>query len=231
MLALRFRDIDWSRSLIMARGPTTKSGRTRLVPIGTKRLLAVLQWLRLDAEGRHKPDDAPVFSNGVGERVKNFRKAWVIAVLKAHGVSPKWRRKGGYRHLTQECLDAFQAINLHWHDLRHEYASRLVERGVPLAQVRDLLGHASIATTERYDNQTLEALQAATERLEDGKRFDPTTSRRTKFQESFKIEPQADPQPVEEWDANVLKDLAFKVGSGTGNRTPVPWLRTTYPNP
>jgi DNA-binding MarR family transcriptional regulator len=61
----------------------------------------------------------------------------------------------------------------HWHDLRHEYASRLVERGVPLAQVRDLLGHASILTTERYDNQRLEALQAAVERLEGGKTFDP----------------------------------------------------------
>jgi site-specific recombinase XerC len=43
----------------------------------------------------------------------------------------------------------------------HEYASRLIERGVPLAQVRDLLGRASITTTERYDNQMLEALQAA----------------------------------------------------------------------
>ena len=52
-------------------------------------------------------------------------------------------------------------VNLHWHDLRHEYASRLVEGLVPLAQVRDLLGHASILTTERYDNQRLEALQAA----------------------------------------------------------------------
>jgi hypothetical protein len=59
------------------------------------------------------------------------------------------------------------------HDLRHEYASRLVERGVPLAQLRDLLGHASILTTERYDNQRLEALQAAVERLEGGKTFDP----------------------------------------------------------
>jgi site-specific recombinase XerD len=49
---------------------------------------------------------------------------------------------------------------LHCHDLRHEYASRLVERGVPLAQVT-----ASILTTERYDNQRLEALQAAVERL------------------------------------------------------------------
>jgi site-specific recombinase XerD len=38
---------------------------------------------------------------------------------------------------------------------RHEYASRLGERGVPLAQVRDLLGYASIRTTERYDNQRM----------------------------------------------------------------------------
>jgi hypothetical protein len=39
--------------------------------------------------------------------------------------------------------------------------------------VRALLGHASILTTERYDNQRLEALQAAVERLEGGKTFDP----------------------------------------------------------
>jgi hypothetical protein len=55
-----------------------------------------------------------------------------------------------------------------------EYASRLVERNVPLAQVRDLLGHASIVTTERYDNQTLKNLQNAAARLEDGKTFDAT---------------------------------------------------------
>jgi site-specific recombinase XerD len=44
--------------------------------------------------------------------------------------------------------------DLCWHDLRHEYASRLAERGVPLSQSRDLLGHSSIVTTERYDNQS-----------------------------------------------------------------------------
>jgi hypothetical protein len=41
--------------------------------------------------------------------------------------------------------------------------------------VRDLLGHASITTTERYDNQKLENLQAAVARLERGEKFDPTT--------------------------------------------------------
>jgi hypothetical protein len=61
-------------------------------------------------------------------------------------------------------------------DFRHEYASRLVERGVPLAQVRDLLGHGSITTTERYDNQKLENLQVAAAKLECGMTFDAPQS-------------------------------------------------------
>ena len=65
----------------------------------------------------------------------------------------------------------FRRIDLRWHDLRHEYASRLVEHGVPLARVRDLLGHASFTTTERYDNQTMANLQIAAAKLERGLGF------------------------------------------------------------
>ena len=182
-LALRFADIDWKKRMITLRGATTKSRRTRVVPIGTARLLAVLEWLRLDSEGQHKADDVPVFSNEAGEPLKTFKKAWVVAVLKAHGVHPRWR-KGSYKDLTAECQQRFREINLHWHDLRHEYASRLVERGVPLAQVRDLLGHASILTTERYDNQRLEALQAAVARLEAGKTFEVRLKPDTTYEEA-----------------------------------------------
>jgi integrase len=174
MLALRLGDIDWNRRLIVLRGATTKSRRTRVVPIGTSRLLAVLEWQKLDSTGEEKKADALVFSNEVGESLKTFKKAWVVAVLKAHNADPHWR-KGQYKDLTTESQKRFREVNLHWHDLRHEYASRLVERGVPLAQVRDLLGHASILTTERYDNQRLEALQAAAARLEAGKAFDAVT--------------------------------------------------------
>jgi len=45
------------------------------------------------------------------------------------------------------------------------------KRGAALSQVRDLLGHASITTTERYDNQTFAALQTAAQRLESGRSF------------------------------------------------------------
>jgi Phage integrase family len=132
----------------------------------------VLEWLRLDADASTKADDALVFSDETGEPLGRFRTAWVTTVLKAHGIKPEWKSYN-WTALTPECLAEFRRVNLRWHDLRHEYASRLVEKNVPLAQVRDLLGHASIMTTERYDNQKLENLQAAAARLERGETFDP----------------------------------------------------------
>ncbi len=100
----------------------------------------------------------------------------------------------------------------------HEYASRLVEHGVPLAQVRDLLGHASITTTERYDNQTVANLKIAAAKLERGHTFAP--SARTKFQDSFKIaafDAGSDtPRAVPAIEANELGDL--NLGDWLGRR-------------
>ncbi len=87
-----------------------------------------------------------MFSNEVGEPVKSFRTAWEKALTRAK---------------IRDC---------HWHDLRHEYASRLAESGVPLVQVKELLGHASIVTTERYNTNKAESLHAAVQVLK------PTTN-------------------------------------------------------
>jgi site-specific recombinase XerD len=73
-------------------------------------------------------------------------------VLQAHGYNVARERLTG---LTTECRQILRRIDLHWHDLRHEYASRLVEKGARLSQVRDLLGHASITTTERMTTSDL----------------------------------------------------------------------------
>ncbi len=47
-------------------------------------------------------------------------------------------------------LDRAGLSRFRWHDLRHHFASRLVQNGVPLNTVRDPLGHASGAMSMRY---------------------------------------------------------------------------------
>ena len=53
-----------------------------------------------------------------------------------------------------------------WHPLRHTFASHLVMRGVPLAAVQKLLGHATIEMTMRYAHLSLSTLQQAVQVLE-----------------------------------------------------------------
>jgi integrase len=226
MLALRFGCIDFARGLITLRGETTKSRQTRFVPIATARLRAVFEWLQLDADGSTKPGDALVFSDEAGEPIGRFRTAWVTTVLKAHDIKPEWKAYG-WTALTPECKDHFRRINLHWHDLRHEYASRLVEKNVPLAQVRDLLGHASITTTERYDNQKLENLQAAAARLERGATFDPVpqdAGSLTICQDSVKssADDEADDHidRVRETDPNYQDDFDLEIWLGGRDSNP-----------
>lgn len=53
--------------------------------------------------------------------------------------------------------------DLHLHDLRHTFASRLVMRGVPILAVSKLLGHASLSMTMRYAHLAPDGLDAAVE--------------------------------------------------------------------
>lgn len=127
-----------ARTLILP-AAKTKTAATRVIPVG-QRLRAVLDMreaalrTRL-TEGLEAVDAARlarqiaaayVFGNELGERIASVKTAW--------------------RSLCQRV----GADDLHFHDLRREFACRLLESRAELHDVRDFLGHANITTTSRY---------------------------------------------------------------------------------
>ncbi len=145
-----------ARGEIFLPGQKTKTKKDRRIPISS-RLRAILEMRRHDAEGKEHAPDAYVFGNAAtGLQVRSFKRAWEMAVLRAHGVKPKriFRVKGGRKvwtaTLTPECRAELHRIDLHFHDLRHEAGSRWQDGGVTLTLIRDWLGHSNIAQTSTY---------------------------------------------------------------------------------
>jgi integrase len=53
-----------------------------------------------------------------------------------------------------------------WHTLRHTFASRLLDRGVDIMTVKELLGHSTVIVTMRYTHTNLDSKVAAVAKLE-----------------------------------------------------------------
>ncbi|MBI1933841.1 MAG: tyrosine-type recombinase/integrase [Ignavibacteriales bacterium] len=63
------------------------------------------------------------------------------------------------------CRRAGLSEDIHFHTLRHTFASKLVQRGVSLYVVKELMGHSSIKTTEIYSHLDMQTLREAVEKL------------------------------------------------------------------
>ena len=97
-----------------------------------------------------------MFGSPAGEFVANFKTAWESLQLLANGHHTK-RAKPGARVDRAK----LRQIDLHWHDLRHEGACRLLSDGVDIRTIQLMLGHADIKQTQRYLNITDEELRKA----------------------------------------------------------------------
>jgi site-specific recombinase XerD len=59
-------------------------------------------------------------------------------------------RLDNVRKFWASILTGAGITSFRWHDMRHDFASKLVMKGVPLNTVRELCGHANLNTTLRY---------------------------------------------------------------------------------
>ncbi len=146
LLSLQWRDVQCdasgrARTLVLRAGKT-KTGTLRVVPVG-QRLAAVLEMLRTDPEGEVLPPDAYVFGDEVGGPIASVKTTRRTACEKA-GV-----------------------VDLHFRDLRREFACRLLESRAELHDVRDFLGHTNLTTTSRYLRSTAMRLERALSLLEE----------------------------------------------------------------
>ena len=71
----------------------------------------------------------------------------------------------GFKTAWAALLERAKISKFRWHDLRHHFASRLVQAGVPLNTVRELLGHGSVAMTLRYAHLAPDEKREAVEKL------------------------------------------------------------------
>ena len=130
-LSARWSDIDTERRVLTIRANNSKSKRVRAVPLNDA-ALDVLSSLDTRGEFEH------VFVNRATKRpYTTIAKVW-----------DRLRRKAGIAHLRL-------------HDLRHGFASFLINDGRTLYEVQAILGHSSSKVTERYAHLSAKTLQEA----------------------------------------------------------------------
>jgi len=69
------------------------------------------------------------------------------------------------KRFKRACKAAGIDKSIHFHSLRHSFASNLAQKGVNLYTIKELLGHSSITTTEIYSHLNMDALKEAIETL------------------------------------------------------------------
>lgn len=131
LVGINFEDINRNDRLIRIRG---KGRKERIVPVGRKAIDAI------DAYSARKNDrdkGASVFTGPSGKR---------LTARTVQRILGNYRKKLG---LSQKASP---------HTLRHSFATHLLESGADLRAIQELLGHASLSTTQRYTHVNLDSL-------------------------------------------------------------------------
>jgi integrase len=139
-----------------------------------------LRWEDIDFEGRRitlradvaKPKDAKDQYIPMNETVYSTLSSWkqqCVDTTPSSLLFPSPKTNGK----LDDCGKAWNNLlikaniqNFRWHDMRHDFASQLVMKGIDLNTVRDLLGHADLKMTLRYAHLAPHVTQKAVETLD-----------------------------------------------------------------
>ncbi len=128
LVGTNLNDISYDDQTIRVTG---KGNKERLLPVGSKAIAAIKQWLtqRSDPPKASVVDESALFISEQGTRIS------------ARNVQARVKRW---------CQQLGIPGKVHPHTLRHSFASHLLESSHDLRAVQELLGHADIATTQIY---------------------------------------------------------------------------------
>ncbi len=138
LCGLDLSDIDYDRQTIRVLG---KGNKERTIPLGNPAMKALSSWLK---DGRDSlKNDLSGHAVFLGARGKRIDQRTV-------------------RTVVYNALEAIEGIErMGPHALRHSAATHLLEGGADLRTVQEILGHASLATTQIYTHVSTERLQKA----------------------------------------------------------------------
>jgi integrase/recombinase XerC/integrase/recombinase XerD len=148
LVRLEVGAIDFDAETVRVEG---KGGKTRLVPVGEHALAAIARYLersrpalRTERDTGPAADHEPMFLSKTGRRLST---------------SDVRRRLRTWTRLTKAQAPAL--AQAHPHTLRHSFATHLLEGGADLRSIQELLGHATISTTQVYTRVESVRLRAA----------------------------------------------------------------------
>lgn len=148
LLPLRWMDVDFAAGTILVREAKAGEGRVAWAsPIALKTLRALRrEQIRRGAAGGDliAMRERSVFYDARGSARTNLWRYWHVALCRA------------------------KVTDFRFHDLRHTFASRLVNQGVDLYTVKELLGHKTLRMTERYSHVAADHCREAVALLGDG---------------------------------------------------------------